>query len=73
MVKSLTFGDVQVPVPGFGTMGISAMMGTNLNYEQAEPVLLKAIELGCTFWDTAVSGGTSNIKMGMRDHRMFNS
>jgi aryl-alcohol dehydrogenase-like predicted oxidoreductase len=23
--------------------------------EEAEPVLLKAIELGCTFWDTAVS------------------
>ncbi|KAK7431314.1 hypothetical protein QQZ08_002085 [Neonectria magnoliae] len=27
---------------------------SNLSLEQAEPVLLKAIELGCTFWDTAV-------------------
>jgi len=29
-------------------------LGSNLSLEQAEPVLLKAIELGCTFWDTAV-------------------
>ena len=29
-------------------------MGNKLTLEQAEPVLLKAIELGCTFWDTAV-------------------
>jgi hypothetical protein len=35
-------------------MGISHGMGTNLTLEQAEPLLLKAIELGCTFWDTAV-------------------
>jgi len=54
MVKTLPFGDVQVPVPGFGAMGLSFGLGTNLNLEQAEPVLLKAIELGCTFWDTAV-------------------
>lgn len=35
-------------------MGISFGLGNNLTLEQAEPVLLKAIELGCTFWDTAV-------------------
>ena len=35
-------------------MGLSFGLGTNLTPEQAEPVLLKAIELGCTFWDTAV-------------------
>ncbi|KAI4786227.1 putative aldo-keto reductase, partial [Aureobasidium sp. EXF-8845] len=29
-------------------------LGNNLSLEQAEPVLLKALELGCTFWDTAV-------------------
>jgi aryl-alcohol dehydrogenase-like predicted oxidoreductase len=56
MVKTLPFGDLQVPVPGFGAMGISFGLGSNLILEQAEPVLLKAIELGCTFWDTAVSG-----------------
>ncbi len=55
MVKSLRFADgVEVPVPGFGAMGISFALGNNLSYEEAEPVLLKALELGCTFWDTAV-------------------
>jgi aryl-alcohol dehydrogenase-like predicted oxidoreductase len=37
-----------------GAMGISFGLGNNLTLEQAEPVLLKALELGCTFWDTAV-------------------
>lgn len=54
MVKILPFGDIQIPTPGFGAMGLSFGLGSNLNLEQAEPVLLKAIELGCTFWDTAV-------------------
>ncbi|KAM0551829.1 hypothetical protein ACHAPJ_008164 [Fusarium lateritium] len=54
MVKTLPFADIEVPSPGFGAMGISHAMGNNLTLEQAEPVLLKAIELGCTFWDTAV-------------------
>lgn len=36
-------------------MGLSFGLGNNLSLEEAEPVLLKAIELGCTFWDTAVS------------------
>lgn len=55
MAKSLPFSDIQVPIPGFGAMGLSSLMGSNLDLEQAEPVLQKAIELGCTFWDTAVS------------------
>jgi aryl-alcohol dehydrogenase-like predicted oxidoreductase len=54
MVLTQPFGDIQVPVPGFGAMGISFGLGNNLTLEQAEPVLLKALELGCTFWDTAV-------------------
>lgn len=54
MVKTLHFSDIKVPTPGFGAMGISFGLGSNLTLEQAEPVLLKAIELGCTFWDTAV-------------------
>jgi aryl-alcohol dehydrogenase-like predicted oxidoreductase len=54
MVKHLPFADIEVPVPGFGAMGLNAGFGTNLSYDEAEPVLLKAIELGCTFWDTAV-------------------
>ena len=55
MVKTLPLGDIQVPTPGFGAMGMSFGLGSNLSLEEAEPVLLKAIELGCTFWDTAVS------------------
>lgn len=35
-------------------MGISSGLGANLSLEEAELVLLKAIELGYTFWDTAV-------------------
>ncbi|GLA81447.1 hypothetical protein AtubIFM56815_005098 [Aspergillus tubingensis] len=55
MVATLPFGDLQVPVPGYGAMGLNSSLGTDFNYEQSEPVLLKAIELGCTFWDTAVA------------------
>lgn len=54
MVKTFRFADIEVPAPGFGAMGISFGLGSNLSLEQAEPVLFKAIELGCTFWDTAV-------------------
>ncbi|KAL1595907.1 hypothetical protein SLS60_009597 [Paraconiothyrium brasiliense] len=54
MTKTLPFGDIQVPVPGFGAMGFSHGMGNNFTLEEAEPVLLRALELGCTFWDTAV-------------------
>lgn len=55
MVHTVQFGDIEVPSPGFGAMGLSFGLGSNLSLEEAEPVLLKAIELGCTFWDTAVS------------------
>ena len=54
MVKTFQFQDLHVPSPGFGCMGLSFGLGRNLSLEEAEPVLLKAIELGCTFWDTAV-------------------
>lgn len=68
MAKTLPFGDQQVPVPGFGAMGLNSAMGTDLNLEQSEPVLLKAIELGCTFWDTAVS----SLFTVFRGHPMSN-
>jgi aryl-alcohol dehydrogenase-like predicted oxidoreductase len=61
MAKTLPFGDIEVPVPGFGAMGFNHGLGTNLTLEEAEPVLLKALELGCTFWDTAVSPYSSDI------------
>ena len=55
MVHTLPFKDITVSTPGFGAMGLSFGLGNKLTPEEAEPVLLKAIELGCTFWDTAVS------------------
>jgi aryl-alcohol dehydrogenase-like predicted oxidoreductase len=61
MTETLPFGDVKVPVPGFGAMGLSHGLGSNFTLEQAEPVLLKAIELGCTFWDTAVGLSFRNV------------
>ncbi|KAH6845688.1 NADP-dependent oxidoreductase domain-containing protein [Chaetomium sp. MPI-CAGE-AT-0009] len=57
MVKTLPFGDIEVSVPGFGAMGFNHGLGANMTLEEAEPVLLKALELGCTFWDTAVAYG----------------
>ncbi|KAF4336582.1 aldo keto reductase [Fusarium beomiforme] len=57
MVKTMRFRELEVPTPGFGAMGISFALGNDLSYEEAEPVLLKALEQGCTFWDTAVSYG----------------
>ncbi|CAK7207848.1 hypothetical protein SEUCBS139899_010663 [Sporothrix eucalyptigena] len=57
MVHTLPFKDITVPSLGFGAMGLSFGLGSNLSLEEAEPVLMKAIELGCTFWDTAVVYG----------------
>lgn len=74
MVKTIPFGDITVPSPGFGAMGLTFGLGTKLNLEQAEPVLLKAIELGCTFWDTAVvySSGINEKLLGdfIRKHNV---
>lgn len=74
MVHHLKFSDLQVPSPGFGAMGLNFGLGSNLTLEQAEPVLLKAIELGCTFWDTAVvySAGINEQLLGefLRKHKV---
>ncbi|KAF2249582.1 Aldo/keto reductase [Trematosphaeria pertusa] len=76
MVKTLPFADIEVPSPGFGAMGISFGLGNDLTLEQAEPVLLKAIELGCTFWDTAVvyQAGVNEKLLGdfIRKHNIRN-
>jgi aryl-alcohol dehydrogenase-like predicted oxidoreductase len=42
-------------------MGLNAGFGANLSYDEAEPVLLKAIALGCTFWDTAVRRNRATV------------
>ncbi|GAA5914905.1 aldo/keto reductase [Sporobolomyces salmoneus] len=41
------------PRPGFGAMGLSAFYGPTGTDEDAKKVLRKAIEIGCTFWNTA--------------------
>lgn len=64
MVKTLPLSNITVPSPGFGAMGLSFGLGSNLSLEEAEPVLLKAIELGCTFWDTAVSPCIASFSAG---------
>lgn len=37
--------------------GIFFGLATKLNLRDAEHILLKAIELGCAFWDTAANFG----------------
>jgi aryl-alcohol dehydrogenase-like predicted oxidoreductase len=76
MVKTIPFGTsgINVNSPGFGCMGLSMGLGTNMTPEEAEPVLLKAIELGCTFWDTAVvyAAGINESMLGdfIRKHNV---
>ncbi|KAJ7167416.1 NADP-dependent oxidoreductase domain-containing protein [Mycena crocata] len=50
MVKTVPFTNIQVPA-------LEILYGNTLTLEEAEPVLLKVLELGCTFWDTAVVYG----------------
>ncbi|BGP13474.1 hypothetical protein JCM10213_001798 [Rhodosporidiobolus nylandii] len=45
-----------VPVPGFGCMSFSQSYG-KADDEQSKDVLRKAVELGCTFWNTATIYG----------------
>lgn len=57
MSKSLQsrFDSGDIPALGFGAMNLSHHgLGVDFTLEEAEPVLSKAVELGCTFWDTAV-------------------
>ncbi|BGP39374.1 hypothetical protein JCM10449v2_003312 [Rhodotorula kratochvilovae] len=53
MGKALQLDDcTAIPVPGFGAMGMSAFYGAR-DDEQSKHALRKAIEIGCTCWDTA--------------------
>ncbi|ATY62493.1 aldo keto reductase [Cordyceps militaris] len=54
MTQEFKVGDTKVSAPGFGAMGLNFGLGTSFDLEASEPVLLKAVELGCTFWDTAI-------------------
>lgn len=70
MVTTLDFQDIKVPSPGFGydaspphstsltirAMSLSGMYGS-ADDEESMKVLKKAVDIGCTFWDTAVIYG----------------
>ncbi|KZV84920.1 Aldo/keto reductase [Exidia glandulosa HHB12029] len=61
-VPTRTFGKngPQVSVVGLGLMGMSAYYGPAMPDETAFPLLDKAIELGCTHWDTRCAYNTLN-------------
>jgi len=48
--------DQSIPVPGLGCMGMSAFYGEH-DDETSKATLRKAIEIGCTVWDTAFMYG----------------
>jgi aryl-alcohol dehydrogenase-like predicted oxidoreductase len=56
MPHTLAFQDLKVSSPGFGAMSLSGHYGA-ANDEESLKVLAKAVELGCTFWDSAAVYG----------------
>ncbi|KAG7562875.1 hypothetical protein FFLO_01704 [Filobasidium floriforme] len=59
MVTTVPFVDIQVAVPGFGAMGMSQSYGA-ADDEESLKTLAKAVELGCTFWDSAAIYGSGH-------------
>jgi aryl-alcohol dehydrogenase-like predicted oxidoreductase len=58
-VPTIPFQDIAVNVPGFGAMSMSGSYGTADDSESMQ-VLERALELGNTFWDTAVVYGNGH-------------
>ncbi len=54
----------QVSALGFGAMGLSAFYGSPAPDEERFKVLDRAIELGCTFFDTADIYGDNEDLLG---------
>lgn len=52
--------DLKVSAIGYGCMGMSHAYGTVSTRDEAEKLIEKALELGCTFFDTAEVYGTSD-------------
>jgi len=71
MVKTAPFADISVAVPGFGAMSFSHAYGP-ANDDDSKKTLTKAVELGCTFWDSAVvyGGGHNEALLGeyLKEH-----
>jgi len=59
MEKRILGGDLEVSEIGFGCMGMSHAYGTVSTKKEAEDLIKKAIDCGCTFFDTAEIYGTA--------------
>lgn len=55
-MSTQAFQDIQVHSPGFGAMSLAGSYGPS-DPEEAQKVLKRALDLGCTFWDTALVYG----------------
>ncbi|KAL1412390.1 hypothetical protein Q8F55_000135 [Vanrija albida] len=59
MVKTAKFANLEIPVPGFGAMGMSTAFGPSDDDESLK-TLKHALDIGCTFWDSAVVYGAGH-------------
>lgn len=62
-MSTQAFQDIQVHSPGFGAMSLAGAYGP-LDPEEAQKVLKRALDLGCTFWDTALAYGPGEGAIG---------
>lgn len=60
MDKRLLGKDLEVSAIGYGCMGMSHAYGSVSTRKEAEKLIEKAVELGCTFFDTAEVYGTAD-------------
>lgn len=60
MDKRILGKDLEVSTIGYGCMGMSHAYGTVSTGKEAEKLVAKAIDCGCTFFDTAEIYGTSD-------------
>ncbi len=60
MGKRILGTDLEVSALGLGCMGISHAYGKPADKKDAAELLEKAVELGCTFFDTAEIYGTAD-------------